>query len=264
VISLLDLMADSSTSRRIAVVGVIGGEDRSGCARLVGRELAKNRCVVLSGGCPIDNRNETKYAAIMGALDAEKHGEGIARFIGIMSKSDKQSFNFECLTRRQLIIHTGLSSLDRDPINGTTPDVLVCFDGGPGTICELAFGIAVGRDAVFHGHCAQNLLDKCIQRHIEIKQTLSQVAAKWQTHLQLPDSVGDAFINILTDYLRKAAGRIPLTSATTIVQAALQFLPNQLPDIPAFSGVLDSCRSQQHQHQFAVYWAALSADTDQE
>ena len=74
-------MADSRNSRRIPVVGVIGGEDQSGHARLVGRESARNACVVLTGGCLVNGRNETKYAAIMGALDAEQHGEGIARFI---------------------------------------------------------------------------------------------------------------------------------------------------------------------------------------
>lgn len=164
-----------------------------------------------------------------------------------------------------LIIHSGLSSLDRDPINGTTPDVLVCFDGGPGTICELAFGIAVGREAIFHGNCAQNLLDKCIKsRRPEIKQPLSQVAAKWQTHLKLPKNDGDAILNILIEYLRKAAGREQLTSATKIVQAALQMLPNQLSDIPAFPGVLDSHRKQQLQREFAQYWTVLSSDTNQE
>jgi predicted Rossmann-fold nucleotide-binding protein len=208
-------MAMPRASRRIPLVGVIGGEDQSGCARLVGRELVKNNCVVLTGGCPIGDRNKTKNAAILGAIDAEQHGEGIARFIGIMPENGKQSFSIECLTPRQLVIHSGLSSLDRDPINGTTPDVLICFDGGPGTICELAFGIAVGREAIFHGHCAQNLLDKCIKsRQTEIKPILSRVAAKWQTHLQLPDSGGDAIINMLTDYLRKAVDRVPLTSAT--------------------------------------------------
>jgi predicted Rossmann-fold nucleotide-binding protein len=251
----------ASTSRRIPLVGVIGGEDGSGCARLVGRELAKNKCVVLTGGCPMDGRNETKHAAINGALDAEQHGEGIARFIGIMPNSGKHKFSFEYLTPKQLIIHTGLSSLDRDPINGTTPDVLICFDGGPGTICELAFGITVGREAIFHGHCAQNLLDKCTKnRHDEIKQTLSQVAAKWQTHLNLPESDGDTIMNTVTEYLRQAVRRAPLTSATAIVQAALQILPNQLSDIPTFHGVLDSQRKQQQQRDFAAYWTELSSD----
>ena len=182
-----------------------------------------------------------------------------------MPKNNKQNVTFECLTPRQLVIHSGLSSLDRDPINGTTPDVLICFDGGPGTICELAFGIAVGREAIFHGHCAQNLLDKCTHnRHAEIKQILSQVAEKWQSHLQLPNSDGDTIMNILIEYLRKAAGRVPLTSAAAIVQAALRILPKQLSDIPAFPGLLDSRHKEQHQREFAVCWAALSSDVVEE
>lgn len=256
-------MAASSTSRRTPLVGIIGGEDRSGCARLVGRELAKKKCVVLTGGCPIDGRSETKHAAIMGALDAEKYGEGVARFIGIMPNCKQSNFSFECLTPKQLVIHTGLSSLDRDPINGTTPDILICFNGGSGTICELAFGIAVGREAIFHGDCAKNLLEKCTNhRRSEIKQTLSQVAAKWQVHLKLPNSDGDAIINTLTEYLRKAVTRKPLTSATAIVQAVLEILPNQLSDIPIFPGVLDSHCKQQQQSEFDAYWKAISSDTN--
>jgi hypothetical protein len=178
---------------------------------------------------------------------------------------EKQNLTFECLTPRQLVIHTGLSSLDRDLINGTTPDVLVCFDGGPGTICELAFGIAVGREAVFHGHCAQNLLEKCNgSRRAEIKQILSQVAAKWQTHLQLSDNDGNTIFKILTEYLRKAVGSAPLTSATEIVQAVLQILPSQLSGIPPFPGLLDSQLKQQQQREFAVCWAAISSDAVQE
>jgi predicted Rossmann-fold nucleotide-binding protein len=254
-------MAVATNSRRIPLVGVIGGEDRSGCPRLVGRELIKNNCAILTGGCPIGDLDQTKNAAILGALDAEQHGEGIARFIGIMPEIGKQCFSIECLTPRQLLIHSGLSSLERDPINGTTPDILVCFDGGPGTICELAFGIAVGRQAIFHEHSAQNLLEQCIKtRRDEIKQILSAVDKKWRTHLNLPDGGGDAIMNILTDYLRKAADRVPMTSATEIVQATLQILPKQLSDIPSFPGVLDLHHKQQQQHEFAIYWASLSSD----
>lgn len=251
-------MATSQAPRRLPLVGVIGGEDRSGCARLVGRELVKNNCVVLTGGCPTGNRDQTKNAAIIGALDAEQNNEGIARFIGIMPQNSKQNFSIECLTSRHLIIHSGLGSLDRDPINGTTPDVLICFDGGTGTICELAFGIAVGHEAIFHGHCAQNLLGQCTKsKRTEIKQILSRVAAKWKTHLQLTDSNGDAIINILTDYLRKAADRVPLTSATEIVQATLKILPKQLSNIPAFPGTLDVHYKKQQQHEFAACWTVL-------
>ena len=247
--------------RRIPLVGVIGGEDRSGCARLVGRELIKNNCAILTGGCPQGNPHSIKNAVILGALDAEQHSEGIARFIGIMLYNGKQNFTFESLTSRQLIIHTDLSSLDRDPINGTTPDVLICFDGGPGTICELAFGIALGRHAIFHRHSAQNLLEKCDKsKRTEIKQILTAVAHKWRTHLQMPDGDADGMMNILRDYLLQATNRSTLTSSTDIVNAALKLLPTQLSNIPSFPGVLDSQRKQQQQNQFAEYWTSISND----
>jgi len=243
---------------------VIGGDDRSGCARLTGRELAKNGCVILTGGCAVDGRSETKYAAIMGTLDAEQYGEGIARYIGIMPKINKDNFDFEYLSPRQFVIHSGLSSMDRDPLNGITPDVLICFAGGIGTICELAFGIAAGREAIFHDNCAQILLDQLIKsrRRAEIQRELSQVAEKWQSHLQLPNDYGSRITDIVTEYLHKAVHRVQLISAAMIVQAALQMLPNKLPDIPAFPGV-PGVHYQQQIQKFASLWTALANDLTQ-
>ncbi|CAF1503009.1 unnamed protein product [Didymodactylos carnosus] len=209
----------------------------------------------------MDARNETQYAAIMGPFDAEQHGGGVARFIGVMPHNSNRDLTFECLTSTQLVIHSGLSSLDRDPINGTTPDALICFGGGLGTICELAFGISAGREAIFHENCAQNLLDICTKnKRDDIEQILSQLAVEWQTHIQLPDGGAVAIIDILTEYLRKAVDRVPLTSAPPIVQAVLDILPNQLPDIPAFPGLLDSHRKQQQLREFATLWTILSKD----
>lgn len=243
-------------SQRTALVGVIGGEDRTGCARLLGQELAKSGCALLTGGCPSGSPTLTKNAAILGALDADR----TARFIGVMPNASHGHSIIECLSPTQMIIHSGLSSLDRDPINGTTPDVLICFDGGKGTICELAFGILVGRQAVFHGHCARNLLEKCTKHsRNELKTILSVLAGKWQAALQLTTVDGEAILNTVTDYLRQATERTPLSSAAELAQAALRLLPDRLPESPTFAGVLDPNHDRQHRRDFAAAWKNLSA-----
>ena len=254
-------MAAAQGKQRLPLVGVIGGDDQTGSARLIGRELIKRKCVLLTGGYPLDYSTGTNCSALVGALDAEKHGEGTARFIGVIPHALKINVIFECLTDRQLVIHSQMDSLDRDPINGTTPDVLICLAGGPGTICELAFGIAAGREVVFHEHSAQMLLDQCRSRRTQIQQILSDVAAKWKMHLKLPDGDGDVLFDDLTKYLEGATKRVPLTSAATIVEAALKLLPDPLLDVPAFPGILDSDLNRKYQDEFVKYWMTLSDAT---
>ncbi|CAF3422588.1 unnamed protein product [Rotaria sp. Silwood1] len=149
--------------------------------------------------------------------------------------------------------------MDRDPLNGITPDVLVCFAGGPGTICELAFGIISGRESIFHDDCAKQLLDKCTKgrQRTEIKRGILRVVANWQSYLSFSMGDGNKIMDILIEYLHKAVTRNPLTSAPEIVQAALQALPNKLSDVPAFPG-LPCARRRQQVDEFASWWKSLS------
>lgn len=246
--------------RRLPVlVGVIGGEDRSGCARLLGRELTKHGCIVLTGGRARDGRTESKHAAIMGTIDAERNGEGIARYIGVIPESLNDDFGFEYVSPTQLLIYTHLSSMDRDPINGVTPDVLVCFAGGPGTLCELAFGIAVGREVIFYDRSAQILLYKCTtsRERASTERALLQVMARWQKHLQLPEQKDRTIFDDLIDYLRQAVTRKPLVTALEIVQNVMQVLPPTLSDVPAFPGIPGGQYERQIR-QFTSWWKAQS------
>ncbi|CAF3285740.1 unnamed protein product [Rotaria socialis] len=77
----------------------------------------------------------------MRVLDAEQHREGLTRYIGVLRNSTDGNVHFEQVSQRQRLIHSNLRSMNRNPANGITPDVFVCFAGGPGTICELDFGI---------------------------------------------------------------------------------------------------------------------------
>ena len=246
-------------SRMPLLVGVIGGDDGSGCARLVGRELTKYGCVVLTGGQARDGRTETKYAAMMGTIDAEQHGEGTARYIGVIPQSLNGQFGFQYLSSTQLLIYTDLSSMDRDPINGMTPDVLVCFAGGPGTLCELAFGIAAGREVVFHNCSAQILLEKCTtgKDRANTKRAILQVMDHWKKHLQLPAGKDQTIFDDLVDYLRQAVTRKPVFTASEIVQNVMQVLPRTLSDVPAFSG-LPGGQHEQQIRQFTAWWKTLA------
>ena len=247
--------------QRLPLVGVIGGYDSTGSARSIGRELMKRNCVLLTGGYPLDHSTGTNCLALSGALDAETQDEGIARFIGVIPMALKPNVIFECLTPRQLIIHSQMDSFDRDPINGTTPDILICLAGGPGTICELTFGIVAGREVVFHEQSAQMLLDQCRNQRYQIQRILSGVAEKWKGYMKLPDGDEDALFNHLTKYLETATNRVPLTTAATIVETALQHLPNPLLEVPAFPGILDSELNRKYQDEFVKYWMALSDAT---
>jgi hypothetical protein len=48
-----------------------------------------------------------------------------------------------------LFLGTGLSSEERDLINGATPDVFIALKGGAGTLCELGFALAAKKGVLF-------------------------------------------------------------------------------------------------------------------
>lgn len=252
-------------NRRLPLIGVIGGEDPTGCARLVGRELAKHECVVLTGGNACHGEDKTKNAALKGTLDAEQHAEGTARYIGVLPDSVGGQLSFELISKTQLLIHTKLSSMGRDPINGATPDILICFAGGSGTICELAFGIAVGREAIFHGHTAQLLLDKCTQgssKRRNMRRNINQLARNWESHLHMKHRT-DTDQNIfdqVTTYLRQAISRPALWTAAELVQNALQKLPMTLAKEPKFPGIPGS-DSQKQIQEFTSLWKTLCSSS---
>jgi predicted Rossmann-fold nucleotide-binding protein len=118
--------------RNRCIVGVIGGDESAqvGAARQVGAEIAKVGQIILTGGTPV-NTNDVKNAALWGAHQAEKTGTGSssvrARMIGILN-SEQVDWNTPHPCR--LFLKTGLTSFERDAINGLTPDVLIVFQGG--------------------------------------------------------------------------------------------------------------------------------------
>jgi predicted Rossmann-fold nucleotide-binding protein len=136
--------------RKRCIVGVIGGDDSDqvGAAQKVGAAIAKAGQIILTGGEP-KNTNEVKNAVLWGAAQAEGPVPGRsrvhARMIGILMSlqgtADWNNRDHPC----RLILKTGLTSFERDPINGLTPDALIVFQGGRGTLCELAYAAAANK-----------------------------------------------------------------------------------------------------------------------
>jgi hypothetical protein len=141
-----------SSQRERCIIGVIGGDEstQADAARRVGAEIARAGQILLTGGKPIDT-NEVKNAAMWGAKLAQNGSTAevpvVARMIGILNS---EAVEWNVPDSCSLFLKTGLSSYERDAINGLTPDVLVVFRGGRGTLCELAYAAAASKPLRFY------------------------------------------------------------------------------------------------------------------
>lgn len=122
---------------RNLIVGVIGKSnskdvDELESARLVGRSIARNRAILLTGGKPDENDRSIKSTAMLGAQEVEN-----SRVVGVLPGEEAKTE----IAYRRLLITTPYSSGGRNPINGMTPDIVLVFQGGAGTLSELAFAL---------------------------------------------------------------------------------------------------------------------------
>jgi predicted Rossmann-fold nucleotide-binding protein len=122
----------------------------------LGREVTRRGWILLTGGelrqrvDVLRNNGEVKEAAMIGAAAAQREGLA-ARLIGILP--DRPAAGKPCWHRpsqHRLFLGTGLAHNIRNVINGRTPDVLVAFGGSRGTMAEMAFAIAAGRQVLVH------------------------------------------------------------------------------------------------------------------
>jgi len=134
--------------RRI-VIGAIGGDGHKEAAMAFGKAVAEQGCILLTGGKLQKDESESgevKDAAMFGAKSAEATG-AVARLIGILPNNEGKEI--WVTTNRHLFLDTGLTHNIRNVINGLTPDVLVIFGGGGGTLAEAAFAVAANKPIFF-------------------------------------------------------------------------------------------------------------------
>jgi uncharacterized protein (TIGR00725 family) len=190
--------------RRI-IIGAVGGDKQKEVAMAFGKAVAEAGCILLTGGKPQDS-DEVKDAALLGAAAAES-GNSVARIVGILP-SETEAWEME--TDRRLFLHTGLRHNFRNVINGVTPDVLVIFGGGKGTLAETAFALATGKPLFF---CDPT-------RGTVVKRLLANFRRDF-----VSDSVGDEVIN---QYLRQPVNTFP---GAWTVQPSVENLKTRLEDL---------------------------------
>lgn len=136
---------------RRPIIGVIGGngvvDPIAMAAKRVGRAIAAAGAVLLTGGQPMPGQ-DVKKAAMCGAVYAvEERTVNFACFVGILPKDETPEFSVQKETQR--LINSRLSSAGRNPVNGMTPDAVLVFQGGPGTLAELGFALAAEKHVLF-------------------------------------------------------------------------------------------------------------------
>jgi SLOG cluster4 family len=151
---------------RRLIVGVVGGDDNLDGGKALGIEVTRRGWILLTGGevlakTEVEDKGEVKDAAMLGAHDFEQRGgKQRARLIGIIpshtTSNKPEEWRAEtaiwCPPRPyyRLFLRTGLPHFIRNVINGCTPDVLVAFGGGAGTLAEMAFALMTERKVYVH------------------------------------------------------------------------------------------------------------------
>jgi hypothetical protein len=163
-------------SRR-RIIAAFGGRGDNG-AGVLGGVVARLDAILLTGGHPhpsAGEEGETKYAAMLGASKADPN----ARLLGILPSG---ASNQGQPTDRTFFLMTGLSSEVRNVINGFTPDVVVAFAGGRGTLAEIAFALAADRPVLFAPGSLGELRKKFRQR----AEGEANRASIYETHFRKP------------------------------------------------------------------------------
>lgn len=148
--------------RRI-IIGAIGGDNQPDTfAAELGAAVARAGAILLTGGQP-SSAPEIKNQAMLGAVREEERGRGArARLVGVIpapplprnwvgQPPQRLSARLAGASEpARLLFDSGLPHYVRNVINAVTPDVLVVFGGGAGTLAEIGFAAAVGRPLFFH------------------------------------------------------------------------------------------------------------------
>jgi predicted Rossmann-fold nucleotide-binding protein len=144
--------------KRRVIVGIMGGDEQPREAAALGSWVAAAGHILLTGGRPIDDV-AAKNAAMFGAV-SQLRGERTARLIGILPSS---TIEWSTPKKHQLFLSTGLGGIERDPLNGMTPDIVVVLRGGTGTLLEMTYASASEKPVIFLD--SSNALGKKVEVH---------------------------------------------------------------------------------------------------
>ena len=152
-----------------AIIGVVGSSNVDvicpsmrkllKSAWRVGRLIAAEGHIVLTGGHHKVAEHSVKHFALLGAFDSEGTERRVG-VIGIPPAHFSTSKHVKISARRNekyapddgslgwVYIHTLYDSEKRNPLNGKTPDVMIALSGGPGTVQEMQEALNVGRRVI--------------------------------------------------------------------------------------------------------------------
>ena len=145
---------------KIQVISVIGGTANAGEAALelaegLGRSIASERCILLTGGKAKRSERSVKATAMCGAVDAGRPDRP-AGAIGILNNSTNDPPvdlrpDAGNPSSHLLYLHAGagVSNHERNVLTGGLADVVIALQGERGTLSEVAYALACDRPLVF-------------------------------------------------------------------------------------------------------------------
>jgi len=132
-----------NASKMAVKIGVMGGatgvisRDHMDKAHALGRAIARNGCILITGGCP-----GLPLAAACGAK--QEHGLVIGISPGL--SVDEHVYKYNSPTEfHDVLIFTGSGLMGREVVNIRSSDIVVILGGRSGTLGELAIAYDEGR-----------------------------------------------------------------------------------------------------------------------
>jgi predicted Rossmann-fold nucleotide-binding protein len=233
---------------RRAIIGAFGGDQQKSTGEEFGAAVTKSAYILLTAG-DIRDDDEIKNATMIGAKCADNNNRGVARLIGILPKGIQkpEEKKWSRPYPRCVFLNSGLEHNVRNVINGVTPDVVVVFGGGAGTLAEAAFATAVGKKVIFYNggvdqqkrsfidRLKQNLHDrKKLNIDIYLREPLAAYANVFKG--QTPESLKALLEKTLDNAL--AASPTDTKTLVAIVKNEVDQL-RSLPDLTGFPGLAD-------------------------
>jgi len=221
---------------RKLVVAAIGGnhvDKAAEFAQQFGEEFtAKQGWILMTGGEPKKSKRKVKDAALFGC----KKAGGL--MVSILPKNEDQPVSIlpknedqpavwcePLIGERRIELVTDFTSIERDPITGAAADIVVVFEGGDGTLVELAYAALKNRPIVFLSlstSSSRTILTQTSQSRTNRKRLISNLKTANQAYGSLIPTSEDNLIAALDSCLQDSS----IPEVNSIPQAIVQI--NQL------------------------------------